>query len=118
MRQALLHLMIDSLGYPKGLIGVEVSLDRIPHLRHKKVPLRRADIIVFSKEFVPQVLVECKSVPLTQSAIQQAIGYNHFVSAPYVVLANSKEIKTGVFEEGEWIFREGLPVYSLEKSWH
>lgn len=111
VRQALLHLMTHSLGYPAGLISVEVSLDNLPGLSEVKKPNRRADIIVFSQEIKPLLLIECKAIALSQSAIQQVIGYNHFVKAPYIALANPKEIKTGMMQDSEWSFTAGLPRF-------
>lgn len=111
VRQALLHLMLNSLGYPASLIGVEISLGCVPSLMQTKLPQRRADIIVFANDISPLLLIECKAVPLTQASISQAVGYNLFVKAPYIALVNQIEIKTGVFQDKEWVFKKGLPRY-------
>jgi hypothetical protein len=114
VRQALLKFMIESGGYPRGLIGVELSLSALPHLieSQSKLPKRRADVIVFSQStHLPLILVECKAVPLNEATIRQAIGYNLFVKAPYIILANEKEVKTGSFNGTAWVFNPGLPDY-------
>lgn len=106
--------MIDSGGYPKGLIGVELSLSSLPHLieSKSKLPRRRADIIVFSSNtHLPLVLVECKAVPLNDATISQAVGYNLFVKAPFIILANETEVKTGTYNGVTWVFNPGLPNY-------
>lgn len=113
MRQALLKFMIES-GYPRGLIGVELSLSALPHLieSQSKLPKRRADIIVFSPNtHLPLLLVECKAVPLNDAAIRQVVGYNLFVKAPYIVLANESEVKTGTYNGATWVFSPGLPSF-------
>ncbi len=116
MRQALLAFMINSAGYPKGLIGVELSLSSLLHLQESKLPKRRADIIVFSMQHTPLVLVECKAVPLNDATIRQAVGYNLFVKAPYIVLANQSDVKTGSFNGTSWVFTPGLPPYNDIKN--
>ena len=114
VRQALLHMMISEKGYPIGALGVEVHLPSLPHFKGKKTPLRRADIIVFTpSEFAmrPLLLIECKAVPLNAQVIRQVIGYNYFVQAPYIVIANGDSLKTGHYKKEGWVFQEGLPTY-------
>lgn len=114
VRQALLKFMIETGRYPRGLIGVELSLSSLPHLieSQSKLPKRRADIIVFSQStHLPLILVECKAVPLNDATIRQAVGYNLFVKAPYIILANELEIKTGSYNGTTWVFNPGLPNY-------
>jgi hypothetical protein len=112
VRQALLSFMIDKAGYPKGLIGVELSLSSLPQLKSLKLPKRRADLLVFSSTMTPLVLIECKAVPLTKATIRQVVGYNLFIKAPYIVIANHEEIQTGTFNGTDWIFLPGMPNYS------
>lgn len=87
--------MIEQLGYPRELIVVEKELSLLPHLRsHGQLPTRRADIICFGKDIHPDyslfplLLIECKAGEMGFDAEQQALGYNHYVQAPYVALAN------------------------------
>lgn len=111
VRQALLHFMIHSLGYPASLIGVEVSLTSLPFFSQSRRPQRRADIIVFTNDIKPLLLIECKATSLTKAHMRQAVGYNLFVKAPYITLANQKEIRTGKFQDGAWVFNKGLLRY-------
>lgn len=114
VRQALLNFMIETGGYPRGLIGVELSLSSLPHLieSQSKLPKRRADIIVFSPiTHLPLILIECKAVPLNDATIRQAVGYNLFVKAPYIMLVNEVEVKTGSYNGATWVFSPGLPNY-------
>ena len=50
----------------------------------------RADIVVFSKEKMPVLVVECKapSVKLTQEAVDQAGRYNAVLGVEYVAVTN------------------------------
>lgn len=121
VRQFLLKKMIDELFFPKGLIVLEKSLHALPHLSQvekKKIPNRRLDIVVFGKNIHPQfglfplLLIECKAVPLTQSSINQVVGYNDVVRAPFIALANEEKVITGHFQErGSFRFIEGLYSY-------
>ena len=116
IRQLLIKHMIEKLGYPIALIAVEKELAQLPHLRLKhsaQIAKRRADIIVFSKgALLPLLLVECKATPLTPKFAQQVIGYNSFVGAPFVALANEKQVLTGCYDlhSGMYRFEKGLPT--------
>lgn len=109
VRQALISFFLES-GISIGLIGVELSLSALTHLAGKKTPRRRADIIVFSPQGIPLILVECKAVPLSDAAIRQVVGYNLFVGAPKIILANQTDAKTGVFKNNSWSFVDRLDI--------
>lgn len=105
VRQNLLGLMTEKLGYPKGCIVIEKALSQLPHLPvslRKGAPDRRVDILVYrnhpEKGLVPLLLIECKAVPLKHAALQQVVGYNHYVGAPYVAIANADRLFMGWHE--------------------
>lgn len=101
-----------SLGYPKGLIGVEKCLDCFSS---KSVSKRRVDLLVFWKKedcLCPLLIIECKAIPLSKEVEQQVLGYNFFAKAYFVAIANENELK--LF----WLEKEGalhvinfLPMY-------
>lgn len=109
VRQALLRHMVFQAGYPPELISVEASLSSFS----LKAPDRRADILVFTPSTLrPLMLIECKAVPLNAEALRQAMGYNHFIGAPWIVLSNGTITKTGFYYEKEgWVFNEGMPSF-------
>ncbi len=112
IRQSLLVFMQEELLYPKELISVEKALSAFPHLKGKKLPNRRFDIAVLqAKTFLPLLIIECKAVPLNQKAFDQVIGYNHLVNAPFLALANGKEIITLIKEGSTYQKVLGLPEY-------
>ncbi|MBI5346761.1 MAG: type I restriction enzyme HsdR N-terminal domain-containing protein [Chlamydiae bacterium] len=92
--------MILELGFPKGLIAVEKELDTLPYLQGGVLNKRRADIICFAKnihpkhELYPLLMIECKAVKITKETLNQLKGYNHFVKALFISMANDEEIKT------------------------
>ena len=86
VRQSLLVKMIQELGYPLSLIAVEKELP---------TPKRRLDILchaLIAGEIHPLLLIECKAVPLNEKALWQVVGYNTFVSAPFIAIVNEKQI--------------------------
>lgn len=91
VRQATLSKLIN-LGYPKGLFAVEVALHQMPHLQSQISIRRRVDIICYMPEkMYPLLLVECKASTLRESDLRQVTGYNRYVQAPFVALANSQQ---------------------------
>lgn len=50
----------------------------------------RTDLICYSQEFKPRLLVECKAghVPISAKTAEQAARYNQRVEAPYLLLTN------------------------------
>ncbi len=100
VRQALLRAMIEGLGFPKGLISVE-----------RGIGVRRTDIVSYTKEMRPLLLIECKACPLKEVAIEQAIGYNEVVGAPFLCLANESERITFWFEGGKRESVSFLPTF-------
>ena len=86
VRQHFIHYLINELGYPKALINVEQGL------RYNSL-LKRSDIVVYSREGKPLVLVECKAArhSLNQKVVAQAVTYNKSVSARYIIITNGLE---------------------------
>ncbi len=114
IRQALVAFMRQALGYPGEMISIERSLSSFPHLKGKKVPNRRFDIAVFgTKQVIPLLVIECKAVPINQKAFDQVIGYNHLVQAPFLALANGKEVFTLIKDGSGYRQQKGLPEYKF-----
>lgn len=122
IRVQLLCDLIDKLGYPPSCLAVEKELAQIPHLRSMvgELPQRRADIICFAKgihpteELFPLLLIECKAVKLTSKMVNQIVGYNHYLKAPFIALVNLEEIRTGLFDPATqaYQFIPYLPPYA------
>ncbi len=104
VRQAILRHMMDALEFPKGLIAVEKKLST----------QRRADIVAFVKaddKLKPLVVIECKAIDLDAEAVQQVVGYNGLLSAPFVCVAHKSGIQT-FWREGGVLQSVGfLPPY-------
>ncbi len=122
VRQSLLRRMIDEKGFPLGGIAVEKGLAQMPHLQlhSHQIPERRADIVCFANQIHPNhslyplLLIECKATPLNQKVINQVVGYNHYLQAYYIAIANQNQIQTGWYDlvKKRYFFIDGLPNYS------
>ena len=83
VRQHFIKYLINDKGFPKGLFAIEHPLT-INGVNH------RADIVAFSSNGKPLVVVECKAsdVAINQSVIQQISRYNILLKAPILILTN------------------------------
>jgi hypothetical protein len=80
--------LLHQTDWSKNRIGFETPVQ----LRREDRALR-ADLLLYSNDVAPHVLIECKSdqVKLTDSTAVQAARYNSLLHAPYVILTNGKE---------------------------
>lgn len=83
VRQHIIHLLVEVLGYPKSLIRIESGLSY--HSVEK-----RSDIVVFDKKAEPYLLIECKAtnVKLDKKVLSQASMYNKTLKAPFLAVSN------------------------------
>lgn len=83
VRQHFVNYMVEHLGYPPGLIGIEVGF-RLHSM------LRRADILVHDRTGEPVMIVECKApaVKITREVFDQIINYNFSYGVRYLVVTN------------------------------
>ncbi len=92
IRQHLLQVLIEKLGYPKSRVVIEKELSLLPHLLGKNVPKRRLDVLVYDHELRPLIVFECKAAKVTQDALDQVLGYNHVIEAPFVAVVGDGEV--------------------------
>lgn len=116
VRQQWIQHLTQPLGYPIESLGVEKELRQMPHLALSpmKLPTRRADLIVFGRDLLPLLLIEFKAVPLTEKAWRQVLGYNFYLGAPFVALANGQEARFGI-RHGE-SFTRSIPHFKELKQ--
>ncbi len=86
VRQLFLLYLIDVKKYPPKFIRVEQGF-QWNKLR------KRADIIVYDKNLLPFLIVECKShtVKLSDEVFSQAASYNMNFNLPFLAISNGKE---------------------------
>jgi hypothetical protein len=119
IRQNILQLLIQSLGFPTAYISVEKEIKSLLHIqRSEQLSERRVDIICFTKSetsgLYPFLLIECKAVPITSKELRQVIGYNHHLKAPFIALANQFEKKLGWYDSqiADYTFVDYIPTYT------
>ena len=103
VRQHLVQYLISDLGYPRGLIAIEKSID----LHGKQF---RADVIVHDRAGRAVLMAECKEpdVPISQQTFDQIAAYNRVVQARCLLVTNGLVHYCYVTERG---FIDQVPRY-------
>ncbi|MEJ7627164.1 MAG: type I restriction enzyme HsdR N-terminal domain-containing protein [Ferruginibacter sp.] len=103
VRQNFLQYLVQVLGYPVSLIAIEKEI----YLGEVK---KRFDIVVYNREAMPYIIVECKEmqVKLTKNVLHQALRYNTNMQATFLIITNGNycyayERKDETFKEIETI---------------
>ncbi len=86
VRQQTLAILHDHYDYPLELMQVEGTIT-------VNGMTRRCDIVIYTAEGRPQLIVECKrpDVPITQKVCDQACRYNTVLQVPYLLLTNGRQ---------------------------
>jgi hypothetical protein len=112
VRQHFIQYLLNQHQYPKSLIKVEGGLSY-------NTLAKRSDIVVFSREGTPWMVVECKAPtqPLNEQTLLQASTYNKTLQAPYVVVTNgiSHFYFSVDWNLGKTIALPELPAYPLSQ---
>lgn len=121
VRQKLLFHLINNLHFPESLIVLEKALCQMPHLTLSplKIPDRRADIVCYAKgihkdhDLYPLLIIECKAVKLTARVVNQVVGYNRYVKANFIAIANESDIQFGCYDpiKKDYSFLSFIPTY-------
>lgn len=106
VRQNFIRYLIDLKAFPKSLFAIETGFKI--NTRQK-----RTDILVYSREAKPILLVECKApdVKINQTTFEQAVTYNMNYKLKYMVLTNG--LSHFAFKEidGSWQVLKQIPMY-------
>ena len=83
VRQHFINYLINHLNYPKGLIKVEFNI------KYNRLA-KRPDILIFDKNGIPLIIIECKSteIKISQEVLEQVSVYNNTVKAKYCIVTN------------------------------
>ncbi|GAA0879066.1 type I restriction enzyme HsdR N-terminal domain-containing protein [Algoriphagus jejuensis] len=83
VRQHWINFLINHHDYPRGLFSLEKGL------KYNQLT-KRTDLIVFTREAKPYLLIECKapSVKIDERTLNQAMVYNQNLECQYLVLTN------------------------------
>ncbi|MCA0429236.1 MAG: type I restriction enzyme HsdR N-terminal domain-containing protein [Bacteroidetes bacterium] len=83
VRQHVINFLIVVKKYPVSLFAIEKEIV----LNDLK---RRFDVVVYSTNLKPLVLIECKAmyIEINEAVAEQAMRYNLVLNAPYFMLTN------------------------------
>ncbi|GAB4236686.1 MAG: type I restriction enzyme HsdR N-terminal domain-containing protein [Ekhidna sp.] len=97
VRQHFINLLVNHLGYPKGMMKLEHSMTYFKNLK-------RSDITVMDKDSGIFMLVECKAatVPIDQKTVNQIGEYNKVLNARYLVVTNG--LRHFLWEKEDQVF--------------
>lgn len=87
VRQYMLAYMVHDLNYPVSLIAVEKAI-RVGSMT------KRFDIVVYGRDHMPWMLVECKApeVMISEATLHQLLNYQRTVQCNYWVLTNGHQV--------------------------
>ncbi len=109
VRQHFVQFLVEQKKYPVSLIALEKQL-LINNLK------KRTDIVIFNKEGLPDIIVECKAphIKITQDTFDQIARYNLKLKANYLVVTNGLEhyfCKMDL-ENESYVFLKEIPNYN------
>ncbi len=108
VRQNFIHYLINDKNYPRSLIAVEKQL-KINNLS------KRTDILIFDKNGLPNIIVECKapSIKISQDTFDQIARYNLKLNAKYLIVTNGIQHYYCIMnhEEMKYEFLNDIPTF-------
>ncbi|WP_435263627.1 type I restriction enzyme HsdR N-terminal domain-containing protein [Tenacibaculum sp. nBUS_03] len=108
VRQHFVHFLINVKKYPTTLIAIEKQLT-VNNLK------KRTDIVVFSPNGTPNIIVECKApqVKITQATFDQIARYNLKLNAKFLIVTNGLEHFYCMLDtkNERYIFLKDIPSY-------
>ena len=110
VRQHFTHYLVESKGYPQGLLANETQLkigDK--HLR--------CDTVLYNKAMHPQMIIEYKAptIQIQQKTFDQIVAYNLLLHADYLVVSNGLQHYSCQmdYEQRSYRFLTDIPDYQL-----
>lgn len=111
VRQHFTAWMIRDLGYPKGRMVHEVSLQ-------SGAAKMRCDAVFYDKQGMPQIIMEFKApdILVTQSTCDQIIRYNSVLHVPMLIISNGIQHFCCEIVDDEVRFLPEVPRYADSES--
>ncbi len=108
VRQNFVKYLVQVKKYPVSLIAIEKQL-LINNLK------KRTDILIFSSNGLPNIIVECKApnIKITQDTFDQIARYNLKLKANILIVTNGLQHYYCLLdtEKQTYIFLEDIPEY-------
>ena len=99
VRQNIILYLLLKKSFPSSLISVEKEI-KLADLK------KRYDIVVFNRETIPWMIIECKemNITLSEKTMEQILRYHISIPSKYLIITNGShcfgfEKKEGRFEE-------------------
>ena len=99
VRQNVILYLLLKKDFPSSLISVEKEI-KLADLK------KRYDIVVFNRETIPWMIIECKemNITLSEKTMEQILRYHISIPSKYLIITNGShcfgfEKKEGRFEE-------------------
>ncbi|MEO6456412.1 MAG: type I restriction enzyme HsdR N-terminal domain-containing protein [Ginsengibacter sp.] len=106
VRQNILQYIVQVKKYPVSLIAIEkeISLGELK---------KRCDIVVYSREILPWMIIECKAMNefLNSKVLDQVLRYHITLPATYLVITNGSYCFGYEKKEGQFSEIDELPGY-------
>jgi len=111
VRQHFVRFLIHEKKYPVSIIAIEKQLTI-------NTRIKRTDILTFSTDGKPDIIVECKAphIKITQETFDQIARYNLKLNANYLVVTNGLEhfyCKMD-FKNETYIFLKEIPSFTAD----
>jgi len=109
VRQHFVHLLINHLHYPAGLIQLEKQHQYFGNDR-------RSDIVVMNRDQTHYLLVECKApeVKINTQSLQQISQYNKILQARYIAVTNGLSHFVWSFQNNAYKQLKEFPSFTNE----
>ena len=108
VRQHCVAYLINEKAYPASLIAIEKGLI-VNRLK------KRTDIVVFSKDGMPKLIVECKAthIKITNDVFDQIARYNMTLKVNYLMVTNGLQHFCCLInhQEATYKFLEDVPSF-------
>jgi hypothetical protein len=108
VRQNMAAYLVNEKNFPSSLMAVELALTI-------NGMVRRADIILFSRQGKPLIIVECKApaIKISQKVFDQAALYNMDMKAEFLLVTNGMVHYCARLNHvaGTWSFLPDIPDY-------
>ena len=113
VRQNIIRFLVEDRKFPKNLIAIEKGL-KLNGLQ------KRTDVLVYSKEGTPILMIECKApeIKIDQKVFDQIGRYNINFKLPYLLVTNGLEHYCAKidFKNRSFSFLSEIPDYEELKN--
>jgi hypothetical protein len=109
VRQYMIGYLTGIMQYPAPLLAVEKTI-KVGNVN------KRFDIVVYSRNHIPWMLVECKApeVPVTEQTLHQLLHYQRVVQCNYWLLTNGHQtFCANACDVQNIAWLNSLPAYDL-----